>query len=340
MTHLADPAPAGPHPAVRLAVLGAGAWGTVLAALLARNGARTALWARRADQADAIERERRNRDYLPQLDLPDGVRGVADLDLAVAGAAGIFLAVPSGGLRATLARLRPPAGATLVSCAKGIETDGFTRFSQAIAAHHPAAPLAVLSGPNLASEIAAGLPAAATVAATDAAVATRVQSWLQQPDFRVYTSGDVIGVEVAGALKNVIALAAGMCDGLRLGDNAKAAILTRGLAETVRLGRLLGGEPRTFYGLAGVGDLIATCASQRSRNHTAGERLARGATLAELRASRLTAEGIPTVEAVVAYADAHGIEMPIAREVHAVVFGGKSPQRAVADLMEREGKPE
>ncbi len=340
MIHPADGADSPPAtrdaPSRTLAVLGAGSWGSVLAALLARDGAEVRLWARRSEHADELARTRRNESYVPALELPDGVRPTSDLDAAVRGAEAVFVVVPSHGLRETLAQVHPDPGTAFVSCAKGIEAGRFLRFSEIVAEYHPAAEVAVLSGPNLAGEIAEGLPAAATVAATDDALGRRVQGWLQQRRFRVYTSRDVVGVEVAGAIKNVIALAAGMCDGLDLGDNAKAAIITRGLAETIRLGTHLGGETRTFYGLAGVGDLIATCASRKSRNHTAGERLARGDTLAALRASRLTAEGIPTVEAVVAYADEHELELPIARKVHAVIFEGTDPSTAVDDLMRRE----
>jgi glycerol-3-phosphate dehydrogenase (NAD(P)+) len=204
----------------------------------------------------------------------------------------------------------------------------------------PGVMVAALSGPNLAGEIAAGLPAATTVASSHQDVALRVQALLQQRTFRVYTSPDVAGVELAGAMKNVIALAAGICDGLGLGDNAKSSIITRGLAELVRLGTLLGGETRTFYGLAGIGDIIATCSSQQSRNHTAGVLLAAGEGLDDLRARNLTAEGVPTVEAVHRYAEANDIDLPITAEVYRVVYLGKAAREAMVDLMTRERKAE
>ena len=322
-----------------LAVIGAGAWGTVLAGLLARNGHDVTLWARRPELAKAIGRTGTNPDYLPAYGLGSNVTPTADIDEAAAGKAAVFFVVPSKGLRDTLARITVPIGA-FVSCAKGIEHGTFERFSEVIAEGQPNATVAALSGPNLASEIARGLPAAATFASRDRDFAAAGQRWLQQPRFRVYRSDDVTGVEVAGAMKNVVALAAGMSDGLRLGDNAKAGIITRGLAEIARLGTHLGGELKTFYGLAGVGDMVATCASTASRNHTAGARIATGTTLAELQEEGWNAEGIPTVRAVVAYADEHGLDLPIAREVYGVVYEGKEPLAALDALMTRELRPE
>lgn len=323
--------------AASLSVIGAGAWGTVLAGLLARNRHHVRLWARRSEVADAITTTGANPDYVPGLALGPRVHATADLGVAVADCEAAFLAVPSTGLRPVLDQIGALGGVpAVVSCAKGLEHGTFERFSEIIAAALPAASVAALSGPNLASEIAAGLPAAATIASGDRALAEASQRWLQQPEFRVYRSHDIIGVEVAGAMKNVVALAAGMCDGLALGDNAKASIITRGLAEIARLGVHLGGELRTFYGLAGVGDLVATCASDRSRNHTAGVRIATGTTLERLQAERLNAEGIPTVRAVVHHARRHGLDLPISTEVYLVIYEGKSPRRALADLMSRE----
>lgn len=332
MNRLSSTAPA------RLAVIGAGAWGTVLSLLLARGGHRVALWTRRPEHARELAETRENRAYLPGPRLPDGIRPTADPDEAVRDAEALFVALPSQGLREVLERL-PPAPA-VVSCTKGLEAGSFRRVSEIVAEYQPRALLAALSGPNLAREIADGHPAAATVASRDADLAARAQAWLQSDAFRVYTSHDLTGVEIGGAVKNVIALAAGMSDGLELGDNAKASIITRGLAEIVRLGRHLGGARETFYGLAGLGDMVATCASTGSRNHTAGVRIARGATLAELQASRLTAEGIPTVRAVVEHARGAGLELPIAAEVHEVVYGGKDPREAIRSLMRREVKAE
>jgi glycerol-3-phosphate dehydrogenase (NAD(P)+) len=323
---------------VPVAVVGAGAWGTLLAHLLAQNPALSVvLWARRQELARQLHEARENTAYVPGIRLSPRLAFTADVE-AVAGAAAVFVAVPSRGLREVLGAL-PPLPA-LVSCTKGLELGSFKRPTQVIAEYQPQAALAALSGPNLAEEIARGLPASATVAATDTRLAERVQGWLNRSAFRVYTGTDLVGLELGGAFKNVIALAAGMCDGLALGDNAKATILTRGLAEMVRLGTQLGGEARTFYGLSGLGDLIATCNSPTSRNHQAGVRLARGETRAALAAEGLTAEGIPTVQAVARYAAEVGLELPIAEAVYRVVDEGVPPELLLRDLMTREVKPE
>lgn len=320
-----------------MAVLGAGAWGTVLAALLAEGGAAVTLWARRTEHAERVQADRENVAYLPGFPLPGRVRVTADLDDAIDGVELAVVAVPSRAVRALVRSLPPvPARALpLVLAAKGIEAGRFLRLSEVVAEERPGTPVAVLSGPNLAAEIAAGKPAAATVASEDGALAQRVQALLGGGPLRVYTSRDVIGVEIAGALKNVIALAAGMSDGLGLGDNSKAAIITRGLAEIVRLGTRLGGDPLTFYGLAGVGDLVATCTSDQSRNHLAGVRFARGVPLAAIEASSLTAEGIPTVLAVHREQLTLGVDLPIAGEVYRVVYEGRRVDEALRALMER-----
>ena len=325
-------------PPATLAVVGAGAWGTVLAVMLSERSHSVTLWSRRSEHAAELRAKGENITYLPGVALPENLHITADPVKALNGARAVFMAVPSKGLRETLERL-PPAPA-FVSCAKGLEAGTFKRLTQIIHEYQPGASLAALSGPNLAKEIAAGKPAAATVASQDSTLAAAVQTWLNGPSFRVYTSADVTGVEVGGAMKNVVALAAGLCDGLGLGDNAKATILTRGLAEIVRLGTHVGGRAETFYGLSGLGDMVATCANAGSRNHTAGVRVARGATLADLEADKLTAEGIPTVRAVVAYAAGAGLELPIAREVHAVIYHGKPPRAAIRDLMTRDAKAE
>lgn len=319
-----------------IAVIGAGAWGTALAWLLANNRHPVRLWTRRAEHAALLAQTRENP-YLPGLRLPERISVTHDLTAALEGAGACVIALPSRALRDVLAKL--PAAPLYISVSKGIEVGSFLRMSEIITAYQPGVPIAVLSGPNLAHEIAAGLPAAATAASAVPEVAETVQRYFHQPNFRVYRSRDVIGVEIGGALKNVIALAAGMSDGLGLGDNAKAGIITRGLAELVRLGTHLGGELRTFYGLAGLGDMIATCASRRSRNHLAGERIAQGAALAEIEAS-LTAEGLPTVKAVYQYAEQHGLELPITGEVYRVIYEGKAPRQALRDLMRRQLKAE
>lgn len=318
-------------------VMGAGAWGSMIALLLAHN-THVTLWARREEHAAEMNRTRRNEAYVPGLELPAAINITSDLEKATADTNIVFMAVPSTVMREVLPGIPKVPG--LVSCAKGLELGSFKRLTEVIAEYQPQAMLAALSGPNLAREIAAGLPTAATVASTDEAFASQVQGYLNGSTFRVYTSTDIAGVEVGGAIKNIIALAAGMGDGLGLGDNAKATLITRGLAEMMRLGTHLGGDPKTFFGLAGLGDLVATCSSASSRNHTAGVRIAQGTTRQDLEASRLTAEGIPTVRAVVDYAERSGLELPIAREVYRVIFEGKPALQALEDLMRREPKAE
>ncbi|MEX2536869.1 MAG: NAD(P)H-dependent glycerol-3-phosphate dehydrogenase [Trueperaceae bacterium] len=321
-----------------LTVVGGGAWGTVLALLLARNGHDVTLWTRRPEHALAIDRLRENSERLPGIRLPESIQTTSDLAGCARNAQAAFIAVPSLGLAEVMSGLAEvPA---LVSCSKGLAGPYLTRLSELISHKQPEATVAVLSGPNLAKEIASGLPAAAVAASTDATMAERVQNWLQSSTFRIYSSPDPIGVEVGGALKNVIALAAGMSDGLGLGDNAKASIVTRGLAEIVRLGLELGARRETLYGLAGLGDMVATCASRNSRNHMAGERIARGETLEELRRVGLTAEGIPTVEAVHAFAEERRLSLPIVSEVYRVAFEQKDPRRAIGDLMARASRSE
>lgn len=337
----ADPAALPAPVPQRVAVLGAGAWGTVVAALLANNGHDVRLWAQRPEQAALIQQQRVNRQYAPTLRLPPNLAATADLTVALEGAGLAFVAVPTRAVRSLAATLAEWGfGGAVVSCSKGLEVGSLNRISQVIAQQLPGAAFAVLSGPNLAAEIAAGLPAASTVASTDGRLAQRVQLLLQQPTFRLYTSHDVAGVEAAGALKNVIALASGISDGLGVGENARATLITRGLAELVRLGSALGGEVRTFYGLAGLGDLVATCSSLKSRNHQAGVRLAQGATVEELQASGLTAEGIPTVRAVHQSPLAEALELPISREVYRVLFERKDPRQGIVDLMTRAGRAE
>ena len=319
-----------------LTVVGAGAWGTMLAQLLAHNPAlAVTLWARRTELSAQLAQTYRTP-YVPGLKLSERLSFTADLS-TVADAEAVFVAVPSRGLREVLAAL-PPVRA-LVSGTKGLEVGTLKRPTEVIAEFQPGAALAALSGPNLVAELARGLPSSATVASSQLELAENVQRWLNQQAFRVYTGTDLVGLELGGALKNVIALAAGMCDGLGLGDNAKAALVTRGLAEIVRLGVSLGGKPETFHGLSGLGDLMATCSSGGSRNHQAGERFVRGETLQDLEATQLTAEGIPTVRAVVAYARNRGLELPIAEAVFEVV-SGKAPERAIQELMTRNAKAE
>lgn len=335
-----------------LAVLGAGSWGTTIAWLLANNSRPVRLWARDAKLASEIQSSRRNRGYLPGTYLPDEVEVTADLSAAVLDDAYVFAVVPAKAVAELfeLVAALPGRPAGVVSCIKGLtyldrarpdqHGPGLLRQSERIAAALTGLPVAALSGPNLAGEIAGGKPAATTVASADAEFARELQALLGQPTFRVYTSSDIVGVELAGALKNVIAIAAGICDGLSLGDNAKSTIITRGLAELVRLGSRLGGQERTFYGLAGVGDVVATCMSENSRNHRAGVLLAQGEPLDSRGLGALTAEGLPTVAAVHDFAVAQNLELPITTEVYRVAYEGKAPHDAMFDLMTREGKAE
>lgn len=321
-----------------LAVVGAGAWGTVLAIMLARNGHSVTLWARRRETAREIRRSGQNRRRLPDVPVPPSIVVTSDLSEAVSGAQAVFLAVPSSVVAELAQRL--PAASTIISCSKGFSPPGLTTLSSVIAAALPHSSVAVLTGPNLSGEIAAGLPAAAVAASGDPDAALRTQGWLQSASFRVYTSPDPTGAEVGGAFKNVIALASGIADGLGLGDNAKASIMTRGLAEMVRLGTDLGGRRETFYGLSGVGDMVATCSSRASRNHAAGVRIAGGATARGLAAEGVTAEGIRAARLVHEYATDRGLPLPICREVYRVAFEGRAPRDAIDELMTRASGPE
>ena len=322
------------------AVLGAGAWGTALAVVLARRGVAVSLWARQPEVAAALARHRENAAYLPGVTLPEGVAPMADLPGAVEGAGLIVVAIPSHVLAGALS---PLAGLLagepiLVSATKGILPHSLETMTRVVcrALRVPLARVAALSGPSFAAEVAGGLPAAIVVASEEAATARAVQAALGGPTFRVYASTDPVGVELGGALKNVIAIAAGIVDGLGLGHNARAALISRGLAEMTRLGIAMGARPETLAGLAGMGDLILTCTSDLSRNRRLGMELAKGARPEEILAGgRFTAEGVGTALAAVRLAARHEIEMPIAQEVSAVLFEGRSPRQAAEALMTR-----
>jgi glycerol-3-phosphate dehydrogenase (NAD(P)+) len=328
----------------RVAVVGAGAWGTTLARVVARTEPVTLLCHSPATAA-RIAQTGRNEARLPGVDLPPTVVATADV-AAIADATDLVIfATPSAHLRATVetlaAHLSPEAD--LLSVVKGLEGGTFLRMSQVIAeaAHVPIERIAALSGPNLALEVARNLPASAVVAAGDLELAERVVARLARRRFRLYVNEDILGVELCGALKNVVAIAAGAADGLGFGDNGKAGLLTRGLAEMTRLGIAAGANPLTFAGLAGMGDLIATCGSNLSRNHRLGEELAKGRSWAEIEATLPgTAEGAYTVRAALALAERAGVEMPIAREVERALFEGKSVKRCLVDLLAREPKDE
>ncbi|WP_217708727.1 NAD(P)H-dependent glycerol-3-phosphate dehydrogenase [Nonomuraea rhodomycinica] len=330
----------------KAAVFGTGSWGTTFAMILAEAGNETTLWGRRPELVAAIDSTHTNLDYLPGVALPTSLRATTDPAEALDGADFVVLAVPSQSLRANLAVWREhiPPDAILVSLMKGIELGTTKRMSEVIREVAGAAEdrVAVVSGPNLAKEIAQRQPAATVVACADEAVAARLQKACHLPPwFRPYTNHDVVGVELGGAVKNVIALAVGVAAGMGMGDNVGAMLMTRGLAEISRLGAALGADPHTFAGLAGMGDLVATCTSPLSRNRTFGERLGRGMTLEEVvAATRQTAEGVKSCESVLELARKHDVEMPITEVVVGVVHDGMSPSEAGMLLMSRSPKPE
>lgn len=327
----------------QVAVIGDGGMGTLCACLLAERGAEVVLWSAFAEHAAALARDRENRQFLPGVPLPEAVRPTADVGDVPRDADFLVSAVPTPYLRAVFRDLqgRLPE-APIVSVSKGIENDTLCRPSEVLRDVLGGPTLAVLSGPCIAFEVARRMPATVVVAAEDQNLAETVQDAMGNPYFRVYYNSDVVGVELGGPLKNVIALAAGICDGLELGVNAKAALLTRGLAEITRLGVTLGARRETFAGLAGIGDLITTCVSAHGRNRTVGERIGRGQSLAEVleAMNQQVAEGVPTTRSVVALADRCGVDMPITREVHEVLFAGKSPRQAMRDLMTRPWRSE
>jgi glycerol-3-phosphate dehydrogenase (NAD(P)+) len=325
--------------------MGAGSWGTTFAQVLCDAGTPAVLCSRRPELADAITAASENPDYLPGITLTETLRATADPAEALAGADLVVLAVPAQSLRENLARWAPllPPGALLVSLIKGIELGSCDRMSQVIAqvAGVPASQIAVVSGPNLAREIAIRQPAATVVACTDEAAAERLQKACHTGYFRPYTNPDVTGCELGGAVKNVIALAVGISVGMGLGDNTRAMLITRGLAETARLGAALGADQHTFAGLAGMGDLVATCSSPLSRNRTFGENLGRGMPITEvIAATRQVAEGVKSSQSVLALAHRHGVEMPITEVMVAVVRDGLAVGEAAVLLSSRSAKPE
>ena len=324
--------------ATKVAVIGAGSWGTAVAAIACHN-APTVLWARRKELADEITTDHVNSSYLADYPLPEALGSSASLEEALTDADVVIMGVPSHGFRAVLAEGKPfiTDGVPVLSLSKGVEQDTLLRMTEVIDELLPGHPAGVLTGPNLAKEIMSGMPALSVVALEDGNLAAELQGIFATPTFRVYTNTDVVGCEVAGALKNVMAIAAGMADGMGFGDNTKAALITRGLAELTRLGIALGGQPLTFSGLAGMGDLVATCMSRQSRNRYVGEELGKGRSLDDIIAEmNMVAEGVKTSRAVVALARSVDVEMPIAEEVVAVVNGDKKAAEVIAPLMERE----
>lgn len=329
---------------MKVAVIGAGSWGTAVAGLL--QAERVVLWARRPEVAHAINEERSNPDYLIGYQLPDNVRATADLEEAVTGAQLLIWGVPSHGYRGVLtdaASLISP-DTPIVSLSKGIEEGTLMRMtevtSDVLPGHRPGS-IGVLTGPNLAREIAAGQPAAAVIAMTDEALAGKLQDVFHGPTFRVYTNTDVVGAESAGALKNVMAIGAGIADGMGFGMNTMATLITRALFELTRLGSALGGKPLTFAGLAGMGDLIATCMSDQSRNHRVGFGIGQGKTVDQVVAEmNMVAEGVKSTKGILAIAERQGVDMPIAEQVGRVLYEGATAPEILGNLMGRAAASE
>lgn len=329
----------------KIAVLGAGSWATALAVLLSKKTRRVELWARRQELAAQINRGENAR-YLPGVLLPENVRAGLDLEGTLAGAGAVIFALPSHSFREVLRAARPylPREILLINAAKGLEENTCLRMSEVFLEETGPAPArfyVVLSGPSHAEEVGREMPTAVVCAAFSREAGRAAQDLLMTENFRVYTSPDVKGVELGGSLKNVIALGTGIAEGLGFGDNTKAALMTRGLAEITRLGSVLGADPRTFAGLAGVGDLIVTCASMHSRNRRAGMEIGQGKSLAEaLAAVNMVVEGVRTTRAARQLALRHRVEMPITEQIYQVLFAGLSPKKAVVNLMTRDRREE
>ncbi|MGI8819507.1 MAG: NAD(P)H-dependent glycerol-3-phosphate dehydrogenase [Chthoniobacterales bacterium] len=325
----------------RTAILGAGSWGTALALVWAKRGNDVLLWGHNPEHVEHL-RKTRESPHLPGFKLPEAIHVTHDL-AACASADLVVFVTPSTALRETAARIQPllsPA-AVLLSCTKGIEHGSGLRMTEILAQTCPNHPVAVLSGPNLALEVARDLPTATVLGCEEPECAQELQQYLGSPAFRIYSDNETTGIELGGALKNVFAIGAGVGDGFGLGDNSKAALVTRSLAELLRLGTAMGGNPRTFYGLSGAGDLIATCFSQHSRNRRVGEQIGAGRALAEITASMQTvAEGIPTAESAHECARRLEIETPIIDQVYAILHQGKPPAQALQELLGREQKAE
>jgi glycerol-3-phosphate dehydrogenase (NAD(P)+) len=328
----------------RVAIVGNGGWGTAVARGLAGKGIDVRLWGIESDYVAETAKSRENPRYLPGVEIPDRVLVTPDYGEATDGAELLISVTPTQFLRQTFARLRPldrSDGAPVLSLSKGIEVKTLRRPTQILREVLGRRKYGALVGPSHAEEVARGLPAAVVVGATDEDFAKECQTTVSTARFRAYTTTDIVGVELSSALKNVLAIAAGIVDGFELGDNAKAALLTRGMVEMARLGVALGANRQTFSGLAGIGDIITTCVSPHGRNRAVGERIGRGETLTEILDSMtMVAEGVPTTKAVVKLAKKHDIEMPIAEQIYSVLFRRKSPERAVTDLMLRAPKSE
>lgn len=327
---------------LRVGVLGAGSWGTTVAVLASRN-VPTTLWARSSEVAREVAQRHTNERYLPGATLPDRLHATDSIEACVRDADVVVMGVPSHGFRGVLAEVRDHIRpwVPVISLAKGLEEGSLLRMTEIIAAMLPGHPAGLLTGPNLAREIMSGYAAAAVVAMEDDTIVRELQRVFRGALFRVYTNADVIGSEIAGCLKNVIAIAAGMGDGLGVGDNTRAAVITRGLAELTRLGVAMGGRPETFAGLAGMGDLVATCSSKQSRNRYVGEQIGRGRKIDEIIAEmHMVAEGVKTSRVVMQLSARFGVEMPIAREVYGVCFEGSTPEQAYRGLLRVEAGAE
>ena len=326
----------------RTAILGAGGWGTALAVLWAKQGNEIVLWGHNPERAEQLRISRENVEYLAGVTLPDTVKVTSDI-AQCDGAELVVFVTPSTALRNVATQLRPhvPGDAVLLSCTKGIEHGTGMRMTQILSEVLPEHTVAVLSGPNLAVEVSRDRPTATVLGCEQPDCAEELQQYLGSPLFRIYSSDETTGIELGGALKNVFALAAGCSDGFGLGDNSKAALVTRALAEMLRLGTAMGGDPRTFYGLSGAGGLIATCFSNHSRNRRVGEQLGRGRTLEQIaERSHSIAEGIPTAKSAFECARRLGIETPIIDQVYSVVYESKPPAQALQELLGRDQKAE
>ena len=327
---------------MKATVVGDGGWGTALAMVLERNGHDVTVWGPFPEYLERIRAAGENETYLPGVPVPVGIRWTDDRETAVKEADLVVLVVPSRFYKPVVESFKPfiPSNALVVSATKGLDEQTHERMSE-VAERILERPIAVLSGPSHAEEVARGIPCAVALAADDHGIAEQIQHFFVNDTFRVYTLDDVVGVELGGALKNVIAVAAGMGDGMGFGDNSKAALMTRGIAEITRLGVALGAKPETFAGLSGIGDLMVTCMSRHSRNRGVGERLGKGETLEEIMASmQMVAEGVWNCQAAKELADELGVPVPITEQVNAVVHEGKDPRQAVMDLMARAPKPE
>ncbi|MDQ6911509.1 MAG: NAD(P)-dependent glycerol-3-phosphate dehydrogenase [Verrucomicrobiota bacterium] len=327
---------------MRTAVLGAGGWGTALAILWAKRGNTVTLWGHNPERIERLRSTRENVDYLPGVKLPESICLTSNLADCISADLIVFV-TPSTALRSVAQEIknRLTSSSIFLSCTKGIEHGSGLRMSEILAQFFPQNPIAVLSGPNLAAEVSRELPTAAVLGCRDAACAQELQQYLGTPRFRIYSSDETTGIELGGALKNVFAIAAGIGDGFGLGDNSKAALVTRGLAELLRLGTAMGGQARTFYGLSGAGDLVATCFSQLSRNRRVGEKLGQGQSLDQIIASTKTvAEGVPTTKSAFECARRLNIETPIVDQIFNILYQNKKPAEALEELLARDQKSE